>query len=81
LIETQFRLLTYLTMKAELKLLVRNKFMQFLGYRKKMTMRKMIWKVMEKVAAFETSVMIIMLLFLYSNSYQERGDCLTEILM
>jgi hypothetical protein len=40
LIGTQFKLLMYLTMKADLKLLVRSRFMQFWDCRKKMRLRK-----------------------------------------
>jgi hypothetical protein len=71
---TQFKLLMYLTMKADLKLLVRSRFMQFWDCRKKMRVRKKEWKVVEQVVVSRMSVMIMLLPFLYSNNY--RGEAI-----
>jgi hypothetical protein len=69
LIGTQFKLLMYLMIKADLKLLVRKRYMQFWDYRKKMRVRKMKWKMMEKATVPGMSVMIMILPFQYSNNY------------
>jgi hypothetical protein len=46
----------YLTMKADLKLLVRNRFMRYWDCRNKMRVRKRKWKVVEQLLVSGTSV-------------------------
>jgi hypothetical protein len=69
-IGTQFKLLMYLMIKADLKLLVRSRFMQFWDCRKKMRVGKKEEKVVEQVVVCRMSVMIMLLPFLYCNNYR-----------
>jgi hypothetical protein len=82
LIGTCFKLMTKLTMKVDLKFLVRRRFIQCWNRRKKTTVsNRRGGKVVVLLIGFRMIVMINLLSFRYCSNYQGSVRCLTEIIM